>query len=99
MSYWIFGRVAASMPRRRRGWWAVQGSNLRPLPCQGSDPTENATTSIAVRRAFRFLSTFVHGFHGHFMGQRAARERSHSVTQMVLGMMAIGAADDVLGST
>jgi hypothetical protein len=55
--------------------------------------------SVAVRRDFPFLSTFVHGFHGRFMGGSAAGERGHCAAQMIVGVMTIGASDNVLGGT
>jgi hypothetical protein len=40
---------------------------------------------------------FVHPFHGLFMGAGTAGERGNSLSQLIVGMVAIGSADHVLG--
>ena len=71
------------------------GIDLRPPPCQGVCP-KSPIKSVFFRGDFHHLSTFVHGFHGHFMGARVGRTPRRAA-QVILGMVAVGASDNILG--
>ena len=80
-------------------WCCRTGLNCGPLPYQGSDRPKNSIKSVTVRRDLPCLSAFVHGFHGRFMGGRAAGERCHRMAKLIVRMMTVGVSDDGLGGT
>jgi hypothetical protein len=39
-----------------KSWWALKGSNLRPLPCEGHTPSLNLLGFSALSETFRSFS-------------------------------------------